>query len=295
MKIYPKKFENIFQVDRKNNYSFPGKRVKKDGTVVYGSKLYDEEFREISFDSLETEEGIERVKTVMDEWNKKEFDHLVKLLWLVARMWYGGSKIKEFVSPRSVPFHLFKNNDPHHRVSLKLAIKELNHKLGRELFPFKNFNKFELAVSSYIYHFFPRDEFLSHDPFLEPELYAFPFEHVDLEFLTFVYQLDERFEILKMAEDEKWSLDYFRDWVVNYISSFNLEYGENVFVLVMDEPGHRVPFIRDKRFVIHTGLSARVINEKLEKYCELKKEEEERFGDMVKFKTFQECFPKKYE
>lgn len=86
------------------------------------------------------------------------------------------------------------------------------------------------VVLSYFKDFFP--EFLDHDPFVEPKYYLFPFKHVTLDHLEFVYQMIEvRMELLKIAEERQMSYADFVNWVSNYAFCYNDEIGKDVYAL----------------------------------------------------------------
>lgn len=77
------------------------------------------------------------------------------------------------------------------------------------------------VVPTYFIDFFPK--FFEHDPFKEPEYYKFPYQHVSLDHLVFVYQCHNRMEMLSEAEDKKMSIKDFMNWATNWELSYDEE------------------------------------------------------------------------
>lgn len=85
------------------------------------------------------------------------------------------------------------------------------------------------ATASYIKDFFP--DFLAHDPFKEPEKYAFPYKHVTLDHMFFVSQCDERLEMLEHADKMSMSYAEFANWAHNHVRCYNKERGDDFPIL----------------------------------------------------------------
>lgn len=85
------------------------------------------------------------------------------------------------------------------------------------------------AIVSYLPQLFP--SFLDHDPFAEPEYYAYPFKHVTLDHMFFVYQMEERMEMLKVAEERHMKFSTFANWAVNQAFCVNDELGDIKYAL----------------------------------------------------------------
>jgi hypothetical protein len=294
MKIYPKKFENVFQRPPRKGYSF-GKNGNMLATGLPNETMFRKEhdlsgWENITFEGMERKEGIARYKKLKDEWEKSLFSQAVKIAWLDAITSFKGEKLVERSLVRAFPTSFSKKEFRTAGLRGTFAV-ELERELGGAFLPVKQASTFLRRVSSYIFHFFPRETFLDHDPFLEPEHFKYPFKHVTLEYLVFVYLMPERFEILQMAEEGLWKLDYFRDWVVNYAYSFNLEYGDDVFFLVKDKLSGSVPYITDRRHVGRANISAKELAAKFRKAKKRREQDEKRLGSMVQFKTYAQCFP----
>lgn len=85
-------------------------------------------------------------------------------------------------------------------------------------------------VLSYLNEFFP--DFLEHDPFVESEYYKFPFKHITLDHLAFVYQMTEvRMELLRIADERLMPYADFVNWVANYVFCYNDEVGKDIYSL----------------------------------------------------------------
>lgn len=294
IKIYPKRFEDVFQVPERRGFGMYTNGAKnKDGTPY--TKLFKREhplssWKNITFQNLVREEGMGRFRSVLLEWDAFFFDQIVKLAWMDASLLYKGRHIVERTLTRSFPDFFSKEEmgDNGNRGTFSV---ELERELGRSFLPVKQTGVFLRALSSYVFHFFPREFFLDHDPFVDSKYFVYPFKHVHSEFLVFVYDMEERFELLQMAEEQKWSLAYFMDWVINYAYSFNLEYGKDVYVLQRNNLDRNSWCITDTRRVSRVNVSKEQLEKNFKEYTRMKKEEKKRLGDFVKFKTFAECFP----
>jgi hypothetical protein len=87
-------------------------------------------------------------------------------------------------------------------------------------------------------------EFFEHNPFEEPEYYQWPFEHAGIDFLTFVYQVDNRMELLEYADKMKMSFRDFKNWAANYVLCYNDEQGEEIYRIGLNR--ERVQHIQKK-------------------------------------------------
>ena len=74
-------------------------------------------------------------------------------------------------------------------------------------------------VAFYINDLYP--DFLSRSPFDEPEYFRFPYKTVTIDHMYLVYQMEERFDLLNIAEKRAMYFDKFLDYVVNHIYSVN--------------------------------------------------------------------------
>lgn len=74
-------------------------------------------------------------------------------------------------------------------------------------------------IASYLNEIYP--DFLSRDPFLEPDYFKFPYETVTLDHMHLVYQMPDRFDLLRIAEERKMHYDAFFDYVINHMMCLN--------------------------------------------------------------------------
>jgi hypothetical protein len=80
-------------------------------------------------------------------------------------------------------------------------------------------------------------EFFQHNPFEEPEYYQWPFEHAGLDFLSFVYQVDNRLELLEYADKMKMPFLVFKNWATNYVLCYNDAQGEVIYNIGKNREG----------------------------------------------------------
>ena len=138
------------------------------------------------------------------------------------------SKHKGFTKDASIPYALFPR-----------------HVLGMDRTSFAE-SFVTRHLTPFIFQLFTKEELLSSDPFLHPEDYKFPFEHVTIDFLMPVYQMQERLDLLKIAEDRKMAWEVFMDYLLNYIHCYNDEHGSDVYTLVKRYPFPH--YVRDNRY-----------------------------------------------
>jgi len=85
-------------------------------------------------------------------------------------------------------------------------------------------------ISTYLIDFFP--DFLLNNPFKNPEKYQYPYKHITLDFLVFVYQMDNRLELLEEAERRQMSYAEFINWATNWFLCYNMDVGRDVYSIV---------------------------------------------------------------
>lgn len=96
-----------------------------------------------------------------------------------------------------------------------------------------------MRTEVYFRDFFP--EFDKKNPFRNPEYYEFPYKNITIDFLTVVYQMPERLDLLAKAEEEGMSYAEFIDYVVNYVLCYNEEY-DGVFNFMLSS--RYPPYVR---------------------------------------------------
>ena len=85
------------------------------------------------------------------------------------------------------------------------------------------------ALSTYIKEFYP--EFLEHNPFEDPGYYKFPYKNIGISHLTYVHMVHNRLELLAFAEEMSLGYAEFVNWATNQVFCYNDEVGKDVYVL----------------------------------------------------------------
>lgn len=185
IKTYPKTHEDIFSSDKKNH-----------------SLVLDA----ISIDGMEMDEYISFFKNFLrDSYNSKFFDTCVKFAWLRRKFVYFRKKAYPQIKNNSVFFH-----------GAFIKFMRRNVGINPQEITRSNFNR---ILEPYFDIFFPG--FDEGNPFENPEFYEFPFKNISIDFLGIVRYLDEKMELLKLAEERKMSYATFGDYVINYVLSVN--------------------------------------------------------------------------
>jgi hypothetical protein len=136
------------------------------------------------------------------------FDLTVKEVWLEQHFLYDGARRLRSKNGYSIDwaFSYFMNS------IVGISQKTLTQGIA------------SYAIPTYFIDFFPN--FIDHDPFDEPEYFKYPYKHITLDFLMFIYQYRDRLELLKEAEEKKMNINDFINWASNYIFCRDDEEGE---------------------------------------------------------------------
>jgi len=191
LKIYPKVYEDICDLKKL-------KRARAHLGCAKGS----------------LDELILRFKTFYKEAHPLYFGLIVKEIWLSQQLTYNNLQ-KATIYDRGF------------RVEQAYSyFRKMIVGVSQRVFT----NNFSFApVATYFIDLFP--EFSFHDPFESPEKYEYPYKHVTLDFLVFVYQMENRLEILEEAERRTMSYGDFTNWVTNWIFCHNDEIGRDKYNL----------------------------------------------------------------
>ena len=175
---------------------------------------------------LELGQYMNMFRVAIRKYEREEFDHIVKIAWLMRRFYYKGTQRRKF-----------KANG--HGVDGAFSIF-MKRDIGFDLFITRN-RTFGILVT-YLDDFFP--DFDINSPF--EVKYEFPYKHVKLEYLMLVFEMPERLDLLAHAEYKKLSYLKFQDYVLNYIHCLNEEVGEARYTFTL----HRnwIPNIRYKHY-----------------------------------------------
>lgn len=76
-------------------------------------------------------------------------------------------------------------------------------------------------IATYLKDFFP--DFLNNNPFTEPEKYQYPYKNLTLDSLFFVFEMEDRLEILEEADKKEMLSAEFINWITNHALCYNLE------------------------------------------------------------------------
>jgi len=86
-----------------------------------------------------------------------------------------------------------------------------------------------ISIPTYFGDFFPN--FSDHNPFEEPDYFKYPYKHITLDHLMFVYQYENRLELLEEADKRQMQIGEFYDWATNIALSDEDEKGNQVYSL----------------------------------------------------------------
>lgn len=189
-KEYLKTFENLKQSEFEQTY------VRQQILSAWGTiEEYTQKMREIARD----------INTTM-------FRQAIEFIWLNLHFIYRGERRK----------NLFANG-PWVERAYGYFMREM---VGTPLFIMTRSGTF-FKIATYLDEMFPR--FLDEDPFKNPEYFKFPYKYATLDYMYFVYQLPERMDLLRIAEEKKMNYNQFVDYVVNHVLSVNEETGKNAY------------------------------------------------------------------
>ena len=144
----------------------------------------------------------------MREFQMDLFDHLVKYIWLRKRFCYCGKHRNKPRDNGYVPDKAFGIFVRHF-----VGVDHRSMWGGR--------HSTWMRAISYVDDFFPN--LLNDNPFINK--HEFPYENLSLDCLSIVYKMSERLKLLDYANARKMSYTEFLDYVLNYISCYNDEYG----------------------------------------------------------------------
>ncbi len=190
MKIYPKTYEDVFRSKRTSN------RCDIDKVCVDSCAGYTDS---VDVYSMDLHNEIKKLQI-------ETFSQLVKIEWLYRRFRYEGVRRK--------------NRSNGHRIDRAFGIFMRNY-VGYDP-KLLSLNRAHRIVAEYLDDFFP--DFNSGNPF---EIkFEYPYKYMNFECLVLVYRMEERMELLKIGEDQQMRYVDFLDYIINYIMSYNEEYGE---------------------------------------------------------------------
>lgn len=196
MKIYPKTFENVFSEDNTRKFDFSKISIKDSGVDEY----------------------VILFKDFLKNFSNNLFDFYVKVTWLKKRFSYDGRGIDTMNFTGGGLDVIFS------RFLRRIVGSDTTFFTRDFLYP---------KVNSYFKDFFK--DFNEGNPFDNPDYYKFPFKNITIEFLAVVYQMDDRIELLRVADKEKMSYAKFIDFIINQIYSINEELERNKYIFIVSK------------------------------------------------------------
>lgn len=211
MRHHKKTYEDVFSTDHKGNRNTI--KLENVTTDIMGVGEYIKSFQEF-------------LKDFYDDL----FLKCVKLSWLRRKFIYNGSKSR---------MPVYTNT----RMYTGKFTKFIRRYIGHDIQVITKGYFFSKLETFYFDTLFPG--FMDGNPFENPDYYKFPYKNISLEYLTVVYQMDDRFEILEEADKQKMSYAVFLDYVINYILSENEVLGRDKYTLTQNKSRGFPYFVRD--------------------------------------------------
>ena len=213
MTKHPKTYENVFSLD--NIASGRENLIRSEKIFVEG---------------IETETYRLLFKDFLKSFYEDLFLQCVKLSWLRRKFTYNGhaAKMPVYASTR------YWNG---------MFVRFLRKYVGHDIQVITKSYFFPKLETYYFDEFFP--EFMYENPFKNPDYYKFPYQNISLEYLTTVYQLDDRFGLLEEANLQKMSYAVFLDYVLNHVNTENELLGRERYFLTQSFSRYQPYFFRD--------------------------------------------------
>jgi hypothetical protein len=195
MKKYPKSFEDVYSSEYAEN-------LCKLGSVS-------------SFSGIPTNEYAEQYQKVVRESLSVLWDITIRMRWMERQFIYDGKrrtkKNRNGMILDSVFSSFFRN-------------KMKNEYRTFSLIPFVS------KIETYFDDLYP--DFDYKNPMSEPKYYLFPYKNITPDFLPVVYQMPERLDLLREADESMMSYPRFLDYVINYVFSYNEEVGKDIYIFM---------------------------------------------------------------
>lgn len=211
MQHHNKSYENVFSTDKPKGSGRGNRTFHLD---------------KISIDGMSLDEYLLLSKNFMSEFYASIFDSSVRYAWLRRKFAYGNEKATPQMRKNSIQFcsAFMKFSRRHIGMDPQLITR----------------SRFFQCVEPYFDTLFPG--FDEGNPFDNPEYYKFPFKNISIDFLMTVYQLEERIDLLKVADERMMSYAVFADYVINHILSVNQG---------LDRERYKIIFNRNRRLLFY--------------------------------------------
>jgi hypothetical protein len=203
---HPREYENVFSEDPPNS----------------PNKL---NFDKIDIVGMELNPYILLCRKFLGDFYLSRFDGYVRFSWLRRAFCYYGNRTVLPMNKNSI-----KLNDA--------FLKLMRRSVGKDPQTITKRTDFG-RIESYFDELYP--EFLERNPFQEPEYYKFPYQNISMDFLLVVYQMENRLELLKNADELNLPIAKFMDKVDEYVMAENAKLPESRY-LVKHTTDHHFPF-----------------------------------------------------
>ena len=167
---------------------------------------------------METGDYVILFKKILKEFSNDLFDFYVKATWLKKNFYYNNKQADTKGMKGGLLDAFFS------RFLRRIVGSDTQFFTRDFLYP---------KVNSYFEDFFP--DLDEGNPFENPDFYKFPYKNITIEFLAVVYQMDDRLELLKIADEQKMTYAKFLDFILNQIYSINEEIGRIKYIFIISK------------------------------------------------------------
>lgn len=200
-------------------------------------KIYEDLFRQrkgLKVELIDSAHGTrDELTSLMREFFSDSFKDLfriaVRYLWLEKQVIYNGKR----------RLRRFRNGHIPDQVFARYMMGDVGHDQT-----VMTRSRWFTVVSTVVAEMFP--EFLQRNPFEEPEYFEWPYHTVGVDYLSYVYQVENRLEMLEYADSKGMSYLEFKNWVNNYVLSYNDDKGEEIYSLSLNRDG--CPYIKHREW-----------------------------------------------
>ena len=195
-KIYQKQYEDVFTSDRSSRSLNPAK---------------------LSFGNLDVDTYSRYFNNALSSGMLSLYNTFIQLIWLGRMFEYDTRRIKYrrkgFIQDKALS-------------RFSRAYTGMDMRIFTRDFAFGK-------IESYVDEMFP--SFDDGNPFENPGSYKLPYKRIGIDYMTVVYQMDERMELLELADKKEMSYNEFLDFVINQVYSTNEDVGRNKYDFVMSK------------------------------------------------------------
>ena len=175
--------------------------------------------------SMEVDKYIPLFRNFLTTFYIELFNSSVRLCWLRRQFTYHGHRTR----------YPMDANSPLINIGFVKFLRRIIGKDIQIITKSKVFSKLETYFDVFFHGF---DE---GNPFENPDYYKFPFQNISIDYLIVVCQLDDRIQLLNIAEREKMSYAIFVDYIINHVYNENEVIGRERYK-VNFSMGTRFPF-----------------------------------------------------